>query len=163
MDLLKPEMLGDVIINIVNILILFFVTKKLLYKPVRNYLAARREKELAALTGAQEAKKEAEEAKARCDALLADAEKEKETLLSGAKAEAKAAAEALLADARTEADEVLRKAGENAEAEKARVLRDADREIGLTAVELAGKILGREVSDEDERRLIDDFFKHLGD
>ena len=35
-ELLSKDMLADLIINIANILILFFVTRKLLYKPVNK-------------------------------------------------------------------------------------------------------------------------------
>ena len=41
-DLLSKEMLGDLIINIINIAILFFATKALLYKPVKKALDSRR-------------------------------------------------------------------------------------------------------------------------
>ena len=163
MDLLKPEMLGDVIINIINILILFFVTKALLYKPVKKYLAARREKEVAAMAAAETAKKEAEEAKTKYEALLSDAEAEKDRLLEQAGADAAA----VVADARKTAEKQAEALREEtlraAEAEKAKLLEGAEREIGQTAVALSEKILGREVSDEDNRRLIDAFFKHLGD
>ena len=163
MDLLKPEMLGDVIINIINILILFFVTKKLLYQPVKKYLTARREKELAALTDAEQSRAEAEEAKARYDALVKDAETENEKLLADAKREAKENADEILSGAKRSAATLLEDAQRTADAEKAKLMQDAHREIGQTAVALSGKILGREVSDADNRRLIDDFFKHLGD
>ena len=41
-ELLSKDMLADLAINIVNILVLFFVTRALLYKPVKKYLAARK-------------------------------------------------------------------------------------------------------------------------
>ena len=38
--LISSEMLADLVINIINIVILFLVTKKLLYKPVKQFLDA---------------------------------------------------------------------------------------------------------------------------
>ena len=53
MGLVSKEMIADLIINIINILVLFFLTKALLYKPVKKYLNARRER-LAAEQAARE-------------------------------------------------------------------------------------------------------------
>lgn len=163
MDLLKPEMLGDIIINIINILILFFVTKALLYKPVKKYLAARREKEVAAMAAAEAARKEAEEEKAKYEAMLSDAEAEKDRLLEQAGADAAAVVAEARKTAEKQAETLREETLRAAEAEKAKLLEGAEREIGQTAVALSEKILEREVSDEDNRRLIDAFFKHLGD
>ena len=68
-ELLSKDMLADLIINIVNILILFFVTKKLLYKPVKKYLAQRKERTTAAEKEAQTAKVNADAERAKYEAL----------------------------------------------------------------------------------------------
>ena len=72
-ELLSKDMLADLAINIVNILVLFFVTRALLYKPVKKYLAARKEKAAAAAEEARAAKEQADAEKAKYEALLADA------------------------------------------------------------------------------------------
>lgn len=108
-DLLSKDMLADLILNIINILVLFFVTKSLLYKPVKKFLNARAEKLNAAQKDAEDAKAQAEESKAKYDAVLSDAEQVKTEAVEKAEAEARAAAERIIAQAKEQAAETVEK------------------------------------------------------
>ena len=47
--------------------------------------------------------------------------------------------------------------------EKKKAVNDAKNEISVIAVAIAGKVVGRELSDEDHSRLVDAFIDELGD
>ena len=64
MGLVSKEMIADLIINIINILVLFFLTKALLYKPVKKFLNARRERMEAERQAAAQAQSDADRRKA---------------------------------------------------------------------------------------------------
>ena len=157
-DLLSKEMLWDLIINIINILILFFVTKTLLYKPVKKVLEQRKAAQAKLLEEAEQQKAYATEKKEQYDALMADSAGIRLSTMREAETQAKEKAEEILSAARTEAAEITRSTRAKAEAEREKMLADARDQLGAVAVELSGKILGREVTDEDNRRIIDSFF-----
>lgn len=163
MGLLQKEMLGDVVINVINILILFFVARALLYKPVKKFLNARREKEAKALEEAKCLQNEARESKEKYDALLTDAEGEKERAVRQVRAEAEKQAEKIISDAQREASVLKNRTAAAAEAEREKLLQDARNEISELAIELSGKIMGREVTDEDNVNIINSFFSQLGE
>ena len=157
-DLLSKEMLADLIINIINILILFFVAKALLYKPVKKYLDARKQAQADALQAAENERAEARKKKEKYDALMADSAALRTNTMREAKQQADAEAQKILAAAQQEAD-ALREANRlAAEQEKAKMLSDAKEQLGVLAVEISEKIIGREVTDADNRAIIDSFF-----
>ena len=157
-DLLSKEMLWDLIINIINILILFFVTKALLYKPVKKVLEQRKAAQAKLLEEAEQQKAHAAQKKEKYDALMADCAAIRLSTKQEAETQAKEKAEEILSAARAEAAEITGSTRAKAEAERAKMLADARDQLGAVAVELSGKILGREVTDEDNRRIIDSFF-----
>ena len=157
-DLLNKEMLGDLIINVINILILFFVTKGLLYKPVKKVLEKRRAEQAKTLEEAELIKAHAQEKKEKYDALMADTAAIRLNALQEAQTKAQERSEEILAEARAQAAELTESTRKKAEAEREKLLEDAREELGAIAVELSGRILAREVTDADNRRIIDSFF-----
>ena len=68
----------------------------------------------------------------------------------------------IIAAANEEAESILQNGRAAAERERAKMLSDAQEQLGALAVELSGRILGREVTDADNRRIIDSFFGEEG-
>ena len=157
--LLSKEMLADLVINIANIVILFLVTKALVYKPVKKFLNERREKLDAQTAQAEAMLAEAEEKQAKYDALLAGADEEKTRLLEEAAREAQAKADGIVADAAAAAAQTTAEAREAAAQEKQQAVEDAKREIAELAVALSGKIMGRAADDRDDLRAAQAFFE----
>ena len=157
-ELLSKEMLADLIINIINILILFFVARALLYKPVKKFLDARRAKVAQALKEAEAMKAEAEAAKMSYTALMTDSAAIRSQAMREAREKAEAEARDIVEKANAEAQALLAAGRENAQRERDKLVKDAKDELGVLAVELSGKILQREVTDEDNRRIINAFF-----
>ncbi len=157
--LLSKEMLADLVINVANIVILFLVTRALVYKPVKKYLAARREKLAAETEKAQAALAAADAKQVEYEALLADSDAEKARLLRAAETEARARADEILAAANAAAAQTAAEAKSAAEAEKQQAVDDAKNEIAELAVALSGKIMGRAASDRDDLRAAAAFFE----
>lgn len=159
MALLSKDMLADLVINIANIVILFLITKALVYKPVKKFLTARKEKLEAENAKAEALMAEANEKQETYDALLADAQNEKARILQTARAEAQAQAEDILAAANADAEKTAAEAAAAAEEEKRQAVAGAKDEIAELAVALSGKIMGRAASDRDDLRAAAAFFE----
>ena len=159
MGLVSKEMIADLIINIINILILFFLTKALLYKPVKKFLTARRERMAQEAAALEAAKAEAEAEKTRYEALLTDAETEKAEMLRQAERDAQEKARAVLEQAGQQAKEALDKAAGEAQREKEKLLASAREDVADLAVDISAKILAREITDADNLAIARRFFE----
>lgn len=159
MGLVSKEMIADLIINIINILVLFFLTKALLYKPVKKFLTARRERMEAERQAAAQAQSEAAQRISEYDALLQGAKETQAQMLREAEAEAQAKAREILANAEAQAGEIRKKGEADAQREKAAVLAGARDEVAGLAVDISARILGRELTDADDLSIAKRFFE----
>ena len=159
-----PEMqsvISSLILNIVNIIILFVILRALVYNPVKKFMAARQERVDADIKGAREKLKEAQAAKAQRDAELAEAvdaaDKERRRILDAAESHA---AE-ITAAAEEQADEIRNTAQVQAQHTAEKMREEAREEIADLAVEIASRVLEREVKKGDNQEIIDKYFDRV--
>lgn len=130
---------------------------KFVFKPITEALAARDRKAEDAIRIAEEAKNAAEKAKAETESALAEARAEAAKQVRDAKERAEAQAQQLLDKAKQDADHSRQKALDDIAAERRRAIaeiRDLSVEVSLNA---AGKLLQREVTGDDQKRMVEDF------
>lgn len=138
-------------ITIFNLLVLFLVLRKLLFKPVTKFMDARAKKIKDALSDAAIMKGQAEELQSRYDSLMSGADAEAERLVKEGEERAKDEAKALLEKAQAEASETRRRGEEAAEREREKARQELLGDIAALAAEVAGKLVGREAKAEDAR------------
>jgi len=138
-------------ITILNFFVLFLVLKKLLFKPVVNFMDARAKKIRDSLAEASILRGEAEEKAARYEALMAGAEAEADRIVKEGEDRARDEAKALLEKAQADAVEARRRGEEAAEREREKARQELAGDIAAFASEVAGKLVGREAVAEDAR------------
>ena len=136
------------IAQICNLFIQMLLIKKFLFKPVREILAKRQAKADADIREAEEAKNEAAAIKAEYEQNMLEAKEKANELLATAQKNAAA-----------KSDEMLREASSQARRKAVNELKD---EIGSMAMEIAGKVIEREISEKDHARLIDEYISNVG-
>lgn len=151
------------ILTILNLFIQMFLMKKFLFKPIRRVLEERQKRADQNIRAAEQEKAEAEAVKAEYTKNMERARAEAAGILERAKQDASQQADALLASARTEAQSLKTKAENDIRQEKKRVLNEAKDEIGGLAMDIAGRVIEREVHEADHRALIDDFLQKVED
>lgn len=155
--------LWDILISLANLLILFSLVKKFLFKPVKNILQKRQdeidEKYAAADIAADAAAKDKKEWEEK----MHFAEKEAQAILSDASENAKYRGEKIVSEAKERADGILRQAQTEAELERKKAVDGIKREIVEVSGALTEKMLGREINTKDHRSLIDSFIEKIGD
>lgn len=152
----------QIIISLCNLVILFLLLKKFLYKPVREMLAKRKALVDGVYADADKAKSEALESKAEYEKRLAGAKAEAETIRQNAVLEASRRGDKLLAEAKEKADGIVSKAEAEAELEKRQAREGIRREIADGAAAVAEKLIRREIDAKDQKELIDSFIDDLG-
>lgn len=146
-----------------NLVLLFLIAKKFLYKPVKNMLAARRNAIDSDYNAAQKAKEQAEADKQKYEDKLQDARAEADSVIKSAVSTAAAREKEILNQAKERADGIIRQAEAQAELEHKKAEASVRKEIVEVSSVLTEKLLEREVSADDHKHFIDSFIESIGD
>ncbi len=146
-----------------NLVLLFLIAKKFLYKPVKNMLAARRNAIDSDYNAAQQAKEQAEADKQKYEDKLQDARAEADSVIKSAVSTAAAREKEILNQAKERADGIIRQAEAQAELEHKKAEASVRKEIVEVSSVLTEKLLEREVSADDHKHFIDSFIESIGD
>ncbi len=155
--------LWQMLASLANLLILFLIFKKFLFKPVQNVLDKRRAAIESDYAAADAAKAAALASQAEYEEKLSHAEHEASELRKNASDEAKRHAQRIVAEARENANGIVRAAEAQIELDKRRAEADMKREIAEVSTMIAEKLIEREVDNKDHEALIDSFIDSIGD
>ena len=154
--------LWQILISLLNLLILFLLFKKFLFKPVNNMLAKRQNEIDARYEEADEAKRMAEEDKSLWNEKIGTVKAETDEMIKKAQESAKRQGEAIVTKAKEQADGIIRQAEIQAQLEIQKAEEGIKMEIVEVSTALANKLLEREINAEDHRDLIDSFIEKIG-
>lgn len=151
----------DILINVINIAVLYILLRLILYKPVARFLSARAERIGDQIAKADEKLLEAERINQEYRAKLDQAVEEGHAAVRAEKTRAAQEAQAIIAEAKTESQRLLDEAHDRIKKEKERALEQMQYEVAQISVDIASRILKREVSVADNMRLTEEFFREL--
>lgn len=149
----------DIAIHVVNIVILFVLLRVLVYKPVRKFMRERDEKIAKQMEDAQSAMQQAEVMQAQSAQQLASANEQAEQTVRNSEERAVETANSILANAKSQAEALQEEARQEMEAERCRTIGAMKEEITDLAVEMASRIMRREVRLEDNRAVAQKFWE----
>lgn len=152
-----------ILISFANLLLLFLIVKKFLYKPVTKVLEQRRADIDKSYAAAEEAQAQADESKARWEEQMQTAQATADAMIKEAADTAKRRSEKIIADATERADGIVAEAEAQAELERKNAEAGIASEIVVVSTEIAEKMLEREINADDHRQLIDAFLNRIGD
>jgi F-type H+-transporting ATPase subunit b len=148
-----------VIVSAANFLFFLFVLYRLALGPVGEMLRTRRERIEQGLKDAEQARRDRERAEEERVATLAEARREANDILARAQKVAQDTRDADIAATREELDRMRTRATAEIEAEKHRALADLRSEVADLALAAAGKVVGESMTDQRQRRLVEDFLR----
>lgn len=151
------EFFATVIFTFINIIVLYFILKKILFKPVTKFMDNRTNKIQDALNMAEEAKQKVEELKIEYDAKLKEAKQEGQVILDDYKKMADKAYEKIIADARKEADMIIQNTKTELEIEKQQVISKVKEEMADLVLATTEKVLEQNIDNKTNRKLISNF------
>lgn len=147
MDLLTPHF-GIFFWSLISFLLVLFILGKFAWKPILKSLDERETKIADSIATAEKVKAEMDQLKSDNEKLLQDAREERSKMLR----EAKDAKEKMIEDAKgqakTEAEKIIADARQQIENEKNAALIEVKNQIGTLAINVAEKILRKELSKE---------------
>lgn len=146
----------------ISFAILLALLVKFAFPPVAGMLQKRSEKIRADLEAAETARREAEALDAERRAALENARAEGQRIIEDARATGQALREEAVRAAQQEANAIKEQADRQLEAERARLVLELRTELSATAVELAGRILAKELSGDEVDPLVQQFLQESG-
>ena len=149
--------------QICNLMIQMVIFKKFLLKPIKQVIADRKAKADSEIADAQKLRTEAEAMKAEYEQNLHNARTEANQIVASAQKTAAARSEELLGEARAQAAALKQKAEADIAQERKKAVNEVKDEIGGIAMEIASKVVEREISEKDHKDLIDEFIKNVGE
>ena len=149
--------------QICNLMIQLVIFKKLLLNPVKKVIAQRKAKADSQIADAEKLRTEAEAMKAEYEQNLQNARTEANQIVAAAQKTAAARSEELLGEARAQAAALKQKAEADIAQERKKAVNEVKDEIGGMAMEIASKVVEREIKEADHQDLIDEFIKNVGE
>lgn len=160
--LVQPDP-GLYIWTIATFLILVALLAKFAWRPLLAALEQRQDSIRAALDEAQKARVEVERVRTDSERLLNEARVEASQILSKTREDAARLREELKAQAQADAARVVANAERQIQLDTNRALEQIRREAIELSISIASKLLQRNVSKEDNARLIEDTVKQIDD
>ena len=155
--------LWQILISLANLLIIFLIVKKFLFKPVQKVMQARQDQVDRIYEDANQDRNAASDMKREYEARLATAREEADGLVRNAVVTAQRKGDAIVGEASLQASRMKQKAEEEIAMERKQMLMDVRSEISDIAVSIASKVVEREVQKADHETFVDEFIRNVGE
>ncbi len=153
----------QILISLANLLLIFLILKKLLWKPVQKVMEERKAMVDKQFAEAADAQAEAEADKAQWAEKLATADQEAAARIAEADETARRHGDRVITEAKEKAEGIIRQAEAEAELERQKATASMREEIADLSTVLAEKMLEREINADDHRAMIASFLDEVGD
>lgn len=151
------------IANICNLFIQMLIIKKFFLDKIVAVLDQRRSAADKEITDAEKAKQEAMEIKKTYEDNMLQANAKANEILTTAQKTATERSDKIIGEAQQAAAQIKSKASADIAQEKKKAINDAKNEISGLALAIAGKVVEKELAEEDQAGLIARFIDELGD
>jgi F-type H+-transporting ATPase subunit b len=159
MDLLTPE-LGLFVWTLVAFLAVFFILRKFAWKPILKMLSERETGIAESIAAAERVKKEMSLMQSENEKLMQQAREERSLMLKEAKEAKDRIVNEAKEQAKTEANKIIADAQQQIQQQKMAALTEVKNEIGNLAVEVAEKILRKQLATAESQN---DYAKMLAE
>lgn len=150
---------GRMLLYAVNVAILVLILTKLLYKPVSKFLKERQDRISAQLDDAAARQQEARQLRDQYDGLMQQSRSDAAAALRQSREQAQQQADAIVAEAREQARQIVAEARSDVDKQMKLAREQSHEQVVEMAVQMASRILGREVSAADNAAIIESYFE----
>ena len=160
-DILIPKM-AEFVPALIAFLVILAVMAKLVWPSVLEMMEKRQQKIQDDLDAAERSKIEAAEEAKSYEAKILEAHHEADAIVAKAKKEAEEVRSAVLAKAQREAADIIAKAHGAVDSERHKAMIELSSSVVDLSVEIASKIIGNDLSVEEQRKLAEKYLAEVG-
>ncbi|MFC9541021.1 F0F1 ATP synthase subunit B [Lysinibacillus sp. NPDC056959] len=154
---------GDIAATLIIFLVLMFLLKKFAWGPLMGIMQQREELVASEIEAAEKARKDSHQYLEEQKSLLKEARTEAQSIVEGAKKQGEMQKEEILTAARNEANRLKESALREIESEKEKAIAAVRDEVVSLSVLAASKVLSKEISEADNRALIEETIAKAGE
>ena len=162
LTLLLPNM-AEFIPACIAFIIIYLIMSKLAWPSVLKMMEDRENKIAGDLKAAEEARTKAETEAKNVDLAIDEAQRQAADIIAQAKRKAQEERVAILAAAQKDAAATIARGKDVVETERKRAMEDLSRSVVDLSVEIAGKIIGNDLSDDEHCALAAKYLPEVGD
>jgi F-type H+-transporting ATPase subunit b len=148
-----------ILVSTANFLFFFFILYRFAFGPLNRLLEERRGRIEQGLKDAEQARRDRESAESERLAALQDARREANEILARAQKVAQESRDADIAATKADLERLRERAAADIETEKQRAITEIRGEVVDLALRAAGRVVGETMTDDRQRRLVDEFLK----
>lgn len=162
---LKPvvTITWELAIQIVNTIILFWILKRILFKPVLNIIDARENAIKTDIATGEQAKNEGLALKVEYEQKLSVAKNEGQEIIKQATLRAEQKSEEIISTAKEEAIRLKDKANRDIAQEKEKVMNELKNDISNIAILAASKVIEKDIDQAKHEEMINKFIEEVGE
>ncbi|WP_088009572.1 F0F1 ATP synthase subunit B [Indiicoccus explosivorum] len=155
--------IGDILATLVIFLILLFLLKKFAWGPLMGIMQQREELIASEIEAAESSRTESQKMLDEQRSLLKEARNEALEIVESAKRQGEASREEIITAAREEANRIKENAVLEIGNEREKALAAVREEVVALSMLAASRVLGKELSEEENRQLIDETIAKAGE
>ncbi|MCR8908235.1 F0F1 ATP synthase subunit B [Thermophilibacter sp. ET337] len=160
-DILIPKV-AEFVPALIAFLIILAVLSKLVWPSVLEMMEKRQAKIQSDLDEAERSKREAAEEVKSYESKILEAHHEADAIIAKAKKEAEEVRSQVLAKAQREAADIIAKAHGAVDSERHKAMIELSSSVVDLSVEIASKIIGNDLSEDEQRRLAEKYLAEVG-
>ena len=158
--MLSPS-IATFLITLINVVLLFVVLRAVLFKPVTKFMAERSRKIEESIAGAERETAQARQLLEQYQGQLKKAAEEAEAIIKKARENAGQEADRIIAEGKAQAENLAAAARQQIESERQAAQALFKAEAAARGGAAAGRLLMRDLNQEDNRRLAAALFKEI--
>jgi F-type H+-transporting ATPase subunit b len=158
--LITPNV-GLMVWTLVVFLVSFFVLRKWVFPPIRDMLDARAKRISDSIDAAEHTRQEADQLLADYRERLKDARGQADEIIARARTAAEAHERTASEEAKVKRDQLMEQTRRDIEAETRRAIQEIRKEVADLTVMATEKVTRKTLTEDDQRRLIDDAMSEL--
>ncbi|CXN80595.1 F0F1 ATP synthase subunit B [Staphylococcus aureus] len=154
---------GTVIVQVLTFIVLLALLKKFAWGPLKDVMDKRERDINRDIDDAEQAKLNAQKLEEENKQKLKETQKEVQKILEDAKVQARQQQEQIIHEANVRANGMIETAQSEINSQKERAIADINNQVSELSVLIASKVLRKEISEQDQKALVDKYLKEAGD
>jgi F-type H+-transporting ATPase subunit b len=154
--------LGTMLFQLGVFVVLVLLVSKFGSRPILEVMRKREEHIKDQIASAEKSRKEAEALVEEQKKLLEQARTEANEIIQRAKRQKEAEAEQIISEAKVRADQLIDEASKRIQLEQEKALKELRDQVGVLSLQLASKLLEKEVNDSEQSKLVNQYLEQVG-
>ncbi|RYG71465.1 ATP synthase F0 subunit B [Lentibacillus lipolyticus] len=154
---------GTMLTQLFFFLVLIVLLRKFAWGPLMNTMQKREEYVTGEIEAAEKSRAEAEKAQAEAAEQLKQTKQEAQQIIDDAKSAGAKQEQEIINNARQEAERIKEAAQEDIANEKEKAIEALQDKVASLSVQIASKVIEKEISAQDQEKLIDEYIKEAGE